>query len=370
MDDLSPKNIQVSERKDSHLSICLNEEVDYYQADSTGFSSYRFDHDALPEIDFAQIQLETEIFGKKLAAPLIIGAMTGGTARAAEINRRLALAAEKCGVGLALGSQRRLLSDPQSLQNDSVVAKSYLVRKIAPHIPLLFGNIGAVQLNYGVTPAQLRELVERTECDAFNFHLNPLQEAIQPEGDRNFKGLLAKLRECIPELKVPVLVKEVGAGISTTTAQKLKELPLQGVEVAGAGGTSWSRIEGLRAKEMPEAAMGILFARWGIPTAESLVLCRRELPEHTLIASGGIRNGIEIAKALALGANAAALALPFLKAAEESEEAVVRVIRRLMTELKTTMFVVGVNSIDELRTRGRNRLRSAPDRTALGEVKS
>jgi len=362
MNPTPPTDKKIADRKDSHLAICLEKNIDYYGSDSNGFGAYRFEHDALPEIDFAEICLETEFLGKRLAAPIIIGSMTGGTARAAEINRRLALAAEHCQVGMALGSQRKLLTQ----RGDKTVAASYAVREVAPRLPLLFGNLGAVQLNYGVTAGQLRELVEWTRCDAFNFHLNPLQEAIQPEGDRNFKGLLAKLSACIPELGVPVFAKEVGAGISTTTARKLRELPLRGVEVAGSGGTSWSRIESLRAKGTMEAEVGALFAQWGIPTAESLVVCRRELPQHWLVASGGIRNGIEIAKSLALGAHVAALALPLLKAAEGSEDEAIRVIQRLIAELKTAMFVVGVSSVDELRAKGPSLLRAVHDVTPEG----
>ena len=185
--------------------------------------------------------------------------MTGGTSRAGEVNRRLALAAEKCQVGFVLGSQRKLLKS-----TDPEIAKSFAVRDHAPRIPLLFGNVGAVQLNYGVTASDIRKLIDDTDCDAFNFHLNPLQEAIQPEGDRNFSSLIPKLKDCIPELGVPVLLKEVGAGISARTARKMKGIPFHGIETAGAGGTSWSKIEALRSKDPRGAATGALFAQWGI----------------------------------------------------------------------------------------------------------
>lgn len=351
------------DRKDSHLNICLenSSDVEFYSRDGNGFSAYRFEHDALPEISFADVKLETTLFGKKLKAPLVIGAMTGGTERSAQVNARLAQAAARCGVGLALGSQRKMLG----ADADGFVAKSYEVKAQVPELPLLFGNLGAVQLNYGVTAANVRELVRRTGCDAFNFHLNPLQEAIQPEGDRNFSQLLPKLRSVIAEMEVPVLAKEVGAGISRRTARKLRDLGLAGVETAGLGGTSWSKIESLRASGKVEESVGALFARWGVPTAESLVHCRRELPDLTLIASGGVRNGIEIAKALALGASAAAMALPFLKAAEVSVEEVVRVIERVKTELRTAMFVVGVDTVEKLREQGPELL--VPARDYAGE---
>lgn len=345
------------DRKDSHLAICLEDQVDFYSGNSNGFASYRFEHDALPEVDYAKIDLSTELFGKRLAAPLIIGAMTGGTERTGEINRRLALAAEKCQVGFALGSQRKMVRE----KKDSAAVSSYAVRKSAPALPLLFGNIGAVQLNYGVGLAEIQELIDAVGANAFNFHLNPLQEAIQPEGDRNFSGLIAKLGEVIPRLSVPVLVKEVGSGISEMTAKKLKALPLRGVETAGAGGTSWSKIESLRTTNSTQRSTGNLFAQWGIPTAESVVVCRDNLPGLTLIASGGMRTGIEIAKAIALGANAGALALPILKAAEKSVEDAVTAIETIMTELRTAMFVVGAGSVKELKTKGSQLLKRAPD---------
>jgi isopentenyl-diphosphate delta-isomerase len=330
------------DRKDSHLSICLEEDISF---SANGFSKFQFEHDALPELDYSRIDLSVALLGKRLSAPLIIGAMTGGTERTGEINRRLALAAEHCQVGFALGSQRKMLEDKKAI-------KSYQVRDFAPKLPLVFGNLGAVQLNYGVKASQIRELIDQVGCDAFNFHLNPLQEAIQPEGNRNFAGLISKLIETIPELQVPVFLKEVGAGISLRTARKMKSIPFHGIETAGAGGTSWSKIEALRTQNPQAAKTGILFAEWGTPTAESVLHCRSEFPDRIVIASGGIRNGIEIAKAIALGADAAATALPILKAAEQSVEQAIEAIETLKTELKTAMFVTGMGSIQELRTHG------------------
>lgn len=338
------------DRKNSHLTICLEEQVEYAFGDANGFGSYRFDHDALPEISKKDVDLSAVLFGKKLAAPIFVGAMTGGTERAGEINRRLAIAAARCQVGFALGSQRKMIEDPAA-------CASYAVREHAPALPLLVGNIGAVQLNYGVGVAQLRRLIDDVGCDAFNFHLNPLQEAIQPEGDTDFSGLLAKLDEVIPQMGVPVIFKEVGSGISETTALKIKKLPVVGVETAGVGGTSWSKIESLRTSDSVQRSTGELFARWGVPTAESIQICRRVLPHATVVASGGIRNGIEIAKALALGADAAALALPFLKAAERSTEATVEAIERVVEELRTAMFVTGSRNLTDLKRRSLARVR-------------
>ncbi len=332
------------DRKDSHLTLCLAETVEFTSGGANGFAGLRFDHDALPEIDKASVSTEAELLGKRLAAPIVVGAMTGGTPRAGELNRRLAAAAERCRVGFALGSQRRMLEDPS-------MRATFAVREAAPDLPLLFGNLGAVQLNYGVGVREIRRLVDGVGCDAFFFHMNPLQEAIQPEGDTRFSALLPKLRAVVPEVGVPVLLKEVGAGIGRATALKILDLPVAGVETSGVGGTSWSKIESLRAADPVRRSTGELFARWGTPTAESIAICRSILPDRVLIASGGIRNGIEAAKALALGADAVALALPLLRAAERSVEDVVIALRCVVEELRTAMFVTGCRTVRELRLR-------------------
>jgi isopentenyl-diphosphate delta-isomerase len=332
------------DRKDSHLALCLDEEVEFTGDYANGFAGLRFDHDALPELDRDEVSTEVELLGKRLSAPLVIASMTGGTPRAGEINRRLAIAAQTAGVAMALGSQRKMLLDPST-------RASYAIREVASDLPLVFGNIGAVQLNYGVGVPELRRLIQSVGCDAFFFHLNPLQEAIQPEGDTRFSALLPKLRSVIPEVGVPVLVKEVGAGISRTTALKIRDLPVAGVETAGVGGTSWSKIESLRTRDPVQRTTGELFARWGTPTAESIAICREVLPDRVVIGSGGIRNGIEVAKALALGANAVSLALPLLRAAERSVDDAVLALRRIVEELRTAMFVTGCRTVAELRHR-------------------
>ncbi|MEO8482881.1 MAG: type 2 isopentenyl-diphosphate Delta-isomerase [Acidobacteriota bacterium] len=340
-------------RKDRHIEICLDEPIEFRSGD--GFAALRFDHDALPQVNKDDICLEATLFGKRLSAPLIIGAMTGGTPRAGEINRRLALAAERTGVGFALGSQRPMVEDPGR-------TPSFAVRAHAPGLRLLLGNIGAVQLNYGVGADEVNALIAAVECDAFNFHLNPLQEAIQPEGNTNFAGLLERLKEVTPLLSVPVLLKEVGAGISETTAAKIATLPVAGVETAGIGGTSWSAIESHRTSDPLQRSIGQRFAQWGVPTPESIVACRRAMPDRIVIASGGMRNGIEAAKALALGADAVAFALPMLKAAERSLDDAVQEIQRVIEELRTVMFLTGCPNVPQLRTRV---LRSAADLTSL-----
>ncbi len=332
------------DRKDSHIALALEREVEFPQEDATGFGALRFDHDALPELDLDAVDTGTTLLGKVLAAPLVVGAMTGGTPRAGEMNRRLALAAARCGVGLALGSQRKMLADPTT-------QSTFAAREWAPDLPLVFGNIGAVQLNYGVGLPELRQLVEAVGADALNLHLNPLQEAIQPGGDTRFGALLPKLRALVPDVGVPVLLKEVGSGISETTALKIRELPVAGVETAGVGGTSWARIESLRTTDPVKRALGERFTRWGIPTAESVAICRRVLPDRVVIASGGIRNGVEVAKALALGADAGAIALPLLRAAERSIDDAVEAISRVVAELRTAMFLTGARTVADLRTR-------------------
>jgi isopentenyl-diphosphate Delta-isomerase len=342
------------DRKDSHLALALEREVEFPDGDATGFGALRFDHDALPELDLDEVDVATTLLGKPLAAPLVVGAMTGGTPRAGEMNRRLAMAAARCRVGFALGSQRKMLADPGT-------RSTYASRDVAPDLPLVFGNLGAVQLNYGVGLAELRALVAGVGADALMLHLNPLQEAIQPGGDTRFAGLLAKLRAIAPEVGVPVLLKEVGAGISEATARKIGELPVAGVETAGLGGTSWSHIESLRTDDPVKQGVGERFARWGIPTAESVAICRRALPGRVVIASGGMRSGIEVAKAIALGADAAAMALPILRAAERSVEDAVQAISRIVAELRTAMFLTGARTLAELRTRP---LRPARDLTA------
>lgn len=333
---------QIGERKNEHLDICLEKNVDFSSLRGNGFDSYEFQYDALPEINKNSISLETEFLGKKLSAPLMIGSMTGGTQKAQTINERLARASEKCQIPMALGSQRKMLEDPS-------VRATYCVKEKAPNLPLLFGNIGAVQLNYGLEVSHIHKLIEEVEADAFYFHLNPLQESIQPEGDTDFSHLLSKLKELIPQIKVPVFIKEVGAGISEVTAKKIKTLGVFGVETGGRGGTSWAYIESQRSKSEIKKKVGELFSQWGLSTAESIQICHKILNDKIVIASGGIRNGIEVAKALVLGASLVAIAHPFLIAAEKSTDCVVEEIERMKEELKTLMFVVGAKNIKELK---------------------
>jgi isopentenyl-diphosphate delta-isomerase len=332
----------VGRRKDHHLDICLDADVG--SGTSTGLGGYTLEYDALPELDLESVDLSCTVFGKRLAAPIVVGAMTGGTARAGAINKTLAKAAARVGVGMALGSQRAMLVNPE-------LTDTFVVRDVAPDLPLLFANVGAVQLNYGYGSAELARAVEAVGADALNLHLNPLQEAIQPEGDTRFRGLRHKIAHAIDELEVPVMVKEVGAGIGTAAAKKLAALPIAGLEVAGAGGTSWARVESYRAPaNSVQAEVGRRLAGFGVPTADSIRICRRALgDERVLIASGGIRNGMDIAVAIALGADLGAMARPLLEAASESEDAAVHALETLIYELKVICFCTGARNCGALR---------------------
>ncbi|MDP9120029.1 MAG: type 2 isopentenyl-diphosphate Delta-isomerase [Acidobacteriota bacterium] len=301
------------------------------------FDQYQFGHAALPEIDFAEIDLETEFLGRRLQAPLLISCMTGGTERAGVINRNLAAGAEATGVALGVGSQRKALEDPAK-------ADTFQVRGVAPSIPLL-ANLGAVQLNYGIGIRECARAVEMIGADALVLHLNPLQEAIQPEGQRNFAALLPKIGEVVRQLSVPVIAKEIGSGISEATARALAGQGIRIVDTAGVGGTSWARIEAERSGDLE---LGEVFAGWGIPTPLSIQEVRR-VPGLTVIASGGVRNGIDAAKALALGADLVGMAYPFLQAATESPQRVTDKVKRIVQELKICMFCLGVRSVAELR---------------------
>jgi isopentenyl-diphosphate delta-isomerase len=333
----------VSKRKDHHIDVCLDEDVGSGGV-ATGLGGFALEYDAVPELSLEDVDLRTTLFDKELAAPIVIGAMTGGTARAGEINRRLAQAAARVGVGMALGSQRAMLAKPE-------LEESFLVRDAAPDLPLLFANVGAVQLNYGVTAGDVEQLVSKVGADALNFHLNPLQEAIQPEGDTRFAGLLDKMRACIDTLDVPVLAKEVGAGIGSRAANKLAQLPLSGIEAAGVGGTSWAKVESFRAPaDSVQATVGRRLAGFGIPTSQAIRNCRQAFgPDRVVIGSGGVRHGMDIAVAIALGADAGALARPLLEAATESVEAAIHVLETLVYELRVICFCTGVRTPSSLR---------------------
>jgi isopentenyl-diphosphate delta-isomerase len=326
--------VDLRDRKAEHLALALDERM---QGGASFFDDYRFEHRALPELDLAEVELTTTFLGKPLAAPLLISCMTGGTEAANRINLNLAAAAERCGIAVGVGSQRKALEDPGQ-------RGSFQVRDMAPTVPLL-ANLGAVQLNYGYGPAQCRQAVEMIAADALVLHLNPLQEAIQPEGQTRFGGLLPRMRQVVEALPVPVIAKEVGCGLSEATAVSLAAIGVRILDTAGLGGTSWARIEASRAGR---PGLGEVFAGWGIPTPESIRQVRR-VPGVTVIGSGGVRTGLDAAKAIALGADLVGLAYPFLAAAQESPERVVERIGALVAELRIAMFCLGARNLAELR---------------------
>ncbi len=327
-------------RKAEHLEIAISRNVSFKRL-SAGFEAYRFVHQALPELDPAQIDLSVELFGKRLSAPIMISPMIGGIPEAQTLNRALAEAAQQLGLAMGVGSQRCAIEDPRC-------ECFYQLRTVAPDI-LLFANLGAVQLNYGYGIEQCRRAVEMAGADALVLHLNPLQEALQPEGNCNFRGLLAKIACICRQLDVPVVAREVGWGISQEAAQQLAEAGVSGIDVAGAGGTSWSRIEGLRGRTHSARNIAAAFAEWGIPTSEAIGLARAGAPALPLIASGGIRTGVDIAKAIVLGADAAGIGLPLLKAARLSAQHARAALEELITQLRLTMFCIGAGSIEQLR---------------------
>ena len=327
-------------RKADHLRICLEDNVQFDRL-TNGLDKYRFDHSCLPELNLADVNLQTKFLGKVLQAPLLISSMTGGTERAKIINSRLAIAAQKYGLAMGVGSQRIAVENPQ-------VAHTFAMRSLAPDA-MLFANLGAVQLNYTYGLEQCLRVVDILEADALILHLNPLQECIQPRGDTNFKGLLQKIERLCQQIDVPVIAKEVGNGISQAMATRLIEVGVDAIDVAGAGGTSWAKVESERAENNLQRRLGRTFADWGISTADCIVQIRQQYSELPLIASGGLRNGMEAAKAIALGADLAGLAFPFLQAADESEAAVDELIELLVAELRTVLFCTGNANIAELK---------------------
>lgn len=340
--------MSIDQRKADHIRINLEEDVRFPSL-TTGLERYRFVHEALPELDLREIDTSVALFGKRLAAPILVSSMTGGTVEAQRINRNLAEAVQAQRLAMGLGSQRAGLEQDES-------AATFRVRDVAPDA-LLFANLGAVQLNYGYGVDHCRRAVEMIEADALILHLNPLQEAVQPEGDVNWRGLLAKIEQVCRMLPAPVIAKEVGWGISANTARRLIEAGISAIDVAGAGGTSWSQVEMHRAPTERLRRLAAAFADWGIPTAESLLAVRQlcaemDRPGLPIFASGGIRSGQDVAKCVALGADLVGLASPFLKRAVDSSEAVAEEMDLLSAELRIAMFCSGSATLTQLRRPG------------------
>lgn len=330
-----PRVSENARRKSDHIHIALNEDVEFHRV-TTGLERYAFAYEALPEISRGEVDTSASLFGRRLSMPLVISSMTGGTREGGEFNRIFAEAAQRFGLAMGVGSQRVALEHPE-------LADTFRVRESAPGI-LLFANIGAVQLNNGCGVESCVRAVEMIDADALILHLNPLQECAQPEGDTNFRGITDKIRQVCANVGVPVIAKEVGHGISERTAQLLCDAGVDAIDVAGAGGTSWAKVESYRGTRL-----GASLGEWGIPTADSLRAVREAAPGVTAIASGGIRTGEDIAKSIALGAEAAGMALPLLRATAVSVEALNALIAQLREELAAVMFCTGVRTIEELR---------------------
>jgi isopentenyl-diphosphate delta-isomerase len=329
----------IDQRKADHIKINLEQDV--RSALTSGLERYHFIHEALPELDLNRLDTTLSLFGKRLAAPILISSMTGGTAEAETINLRLAEAAQETGIAMGVGSQRAAIEHPEQ-------AKTFQVRRAAPDI-LLFANLGAVQLNYGYGIDHCRRAVEMIRADALILHLNPLQEAVQDAGDVNFAGLAGKIEEVCKSLEVPVIAKEVGWGISEKTAKLLADCGVAAIDVAGAGGTSWSQVEMHRAPDEFTRQLAATFVGWGIPTADSILNVKKAVPDMTIFASGGIKDGLDIAKCIALGATLGGMAGQFLKAAAVSTENTVERIKLTKRQIEVTMFACGAGKLEDLR---------------------
>ncbi|MFC7520334.1 type 2 isopentenyl-diphosphate Delta-isomerase [Xanthomonas populi] len=331
----------LSRRKDDHLDIVLAR-----QATSApvvpGWERILFEHCALPELNLAQIDLRASLLGKTLRAPLLISSVTGGMPRADAINRHLSEAAQILRIAMGVGSQR------VSLQSHSAQGLTRALRRNAPDIPLL-ANIGAAQLCEADGLDLARRAVDALEADGLIIHLNPLQEAVQPEGDRDWRGVLAQIARTARSIGVPIVVKEVGSGLSAAVACALVEAGVAVIDVAGAGGTNWAAVEGERALDLADRAVAMAFADWGIPTPTSVQAIRRTLPAVKLIASGGIRDGVDVAKAIRLGADIAGQAAGVLRAATVSTEAVVAHFEIVIRQLAVACFCTGSADLAALR---------------------
>lgn len=339
----SPSDIEViKQRKREGIVIPLTRNVQAKES-STYLEYVKLIHNALPEIDFDAVDTSQKFLGHNFKAPIIIDSMTGGTPEATKINSRLSLAAEKFGLGMGLGSQRAgLLS--------SELAETYsIARSNAPNA-FLVANIGGAQLSKGLKIKDIKNMIQMIEADALVVHLNPLQELIQPEGEPKYKGVLSKIKEICSNFDIPIIVKEVGAGISMDVAKRLQSAGVSAINVAGSGGTSWAGVEKLRAETAHDSNkinLGELFWDWGIPTAVSLIEVRKSV-KIPVIASGGIRNGLEIAKCVSLGANMCGMAFPFLRHASKSLESLYEFTSRTLIELRSAMFLVGSKNINQL----------------------
>ncbi|PKO07657.1 MAG: type 2 isopentenyl-diphosphate Delta-isomerase [Chloroflexi bacterium HGW-Chloroflexi-3] len=330
----------IESRKNDHIRINLEENV--RSSLSNGLEQYRFIHNALPEIDFTEIDLTQKLFNKNISLPILISSMTGGTPEAFQINQILAQVAEKFGLAMGVGSQRA------AIENHDLI-ETFNVRKFAPNI-LLFANLGAVQLNYGFGIGECKQAVEMINADSLILHLNPLQEAVQPEGDTNFSGLLKKIEIICRNLPVPVVIKEVGWGISDGLVKQLINVGAAAIDVSGAGGTSWSQVERFRSADTIGIKVAEAFLDWGIPTADALTRVRSSFHDIPIFASGGLKTGMDVTKSLALGANLAGMAGVFLKAAVVSPDNLEDTITIIEKIIRISMFATGSKDLKSFST--------------------
>lgn len=339
MAKVAPKKTSIEERKSDHIKI--NVEQNVLSSLTPGLEKFHFTHEALPELDLDHVDPSLNLFGKKLNAPILISSMTGGTKEAELINQRLAEAAQEIGVAMGVGSQRAAIENTEQTSTFSIT------RKVAPDI-LLFANLGAVQLNYGYSVDECRRAVEMIQADALILHLNPLQEAFQYGGDTNFSGLGNKIEEVCKKLDVPIIAKEVGWGISERTARLLADCGVSAIDVAGAGGTSWSQVEMHRAHDEFTRNLAAIFDNWGISTTESIQNVKRTAPGMQIFASGGLKNGLDIAKCIALGATLGGMAGQFLKTAVISKDKTIEMIMLTKRQIEIVMFATGTAVLSQL----------------------
>lgn len=335
MEEVTP----LSQRKSDHIQINLQENVQ--SGLTTGLEDYQFIHRAVPELNLNEVDSSITIFGKYLSSPLLISSMTGGTKEAARINQFLASAAQETQVAMGVGSQRIAIENPD-------LADTFQVRTYAPDI-LLFANLGAIQLNYGYGVEECQRAIEMIEADALILHFNCIQEAVQKKGETRFAGLLSKVEVICSAVPVPIIAKEVGWGFSKQDISLLLEAGVSAVDVAGAGGTSWSQVEMYRAEDEYQRNLSGAFIDWGIPTTEAIQNALQTSPSLTIFASGGLRSGVDIAKCIAMGASLGGMAGPFLKAASQSVEDTIKMITLIKEEFNICMFATGSESIDQLR---------------------
>jgi len=334
---------ETRKRKADHIRISLNRDVQARKT-TTGFEDINFVHKALPEIDKHKIDLSTTVFNHKFAAPLIVGAITGGAPKATKINATIAEAVEELGLGMGVGSQRAAIEDKK-------LEKTFAIARRKAPTAFLIANIGGVQLVNGYSLKEVKKAIKMIDADAIAIHLNPLQEAVQPEGQTNFQGVLENIGEIARELDKHVIAKETGAGIAAEEAKKLEAVGVKGIDVSGVGGTSFAAVEYYRAKRSGNSfqrMLGDVFWDWGIPTAISIVEVSQTV-SIPVVASGGIRDGVNVAKAVALGASLTSLSRPALQAAVKGVKETKNALSLLIEELRNVMFLVGAYSIQSLR---------------------